>query len=61
MQDQKKGKRKLHIPVEKIGYSKESKDQQDQNRIHFTLWNRCEDELFTPNPLRACSLQFSDD
>ena len=46
----------------KIGYSKENKDQQDQKRIHFTLWNRCEDELVViPNPLRACSLHFLDD
>ena len=36
-----KGKRKLH-PRQKIGYSKESNDQRDQKRIHFTLSNRCE-------------------
>ena len=36
---------KLHITAEKIGYSKESNEQQDQKRIHFTLSNRYEDEL----------------
>ena len=63
MQHQKKGKPKLHITSEKIGYSKESNDQQDQKRIHFTLSNRCEDELVdvVPSPFRACSLQFSND
>ena len=36
-----KGKRKLQITAKKDGYSKESNDQQDQKRIHFTLWKRC--------------------
>ena len=45
----------------KIGYSKESNDQRDQKRIHFTLSNRCEDKLlavFVFSPFRACSIQF---
>ena len=64
MQDQKKGKRKLHIAAEKISYSKESNDQQDQKRIYFiTLSSHSEDELLVvvPSPFRACSLQFSND
>ena len=57
MQDQKKGKRKLHIAAEKIGYSKESNDQQDQKRIHFTLSNRCEDELLDVVVVTCCCAQ----
>ena len=62
-QDQRKGKRALRITEEKNAYSKESNNQRDQKRIHFTLSNRCEDELVVvvPSPFRACSLQFSND
>ena len=62
MQDQKKGKRKLYITAEKkIGYSKENNDQRHQKRIHFTLSNRCEDQILVvvPSLFRACLLQFS--
>ena len=53
-QYQKKGKRKLHITAEKIGYSKESNDQQELKRIHFPMSNRCDDELLVaPSPFRA--------
>ena len=67
--DKRKTRRKENVsstlPRTKIGYSKESNDQRDQKRIHFTLSNRCEDELLdvvvVPSPFRACSLQFSND
>ena len=64
MQDQKKGKRKLHITTEKNGYSKESNNQQDQKQIHVTLSNRWKNELLLLVVLslfRVCSLQFSND
>ena len=46
--DKRKMRRKENVsstlPRTKIGYSKESNDQRDQKRIHFTS-NPCEDEL----------------
>ena len=58
--NQKKGKRKLHIIAEKIGYSKESTEQQDQKRIHFTLSNPYEDALLAISFPEAAILLVSD-
>ena len=48
MLDQKKGKRKLHITADKNWLQQRKNDQRGQKRIHFTLSNRCEDELIPP-------------
>ena len=46
-----------HYCGKKIGYSKESNDQQDQKQFHFTLSNRCEDDLFDAVVLLSCCSQ----